>query len=196
MHLPAKAKQVEITSPLSQGDVYRDIPYFSLQEIDNDQVEVKEYIYPQVIIISQACDTYWMNDMFERKTGITAKYMPMILLCPIFHTEALTSGTFISNIAINDGIAIDNTSDHIYKKEERKVTERDFHYRFHNFNVELGNKPVSENYVVDFKQCFSIPFSYLYSKRDSRLFRLDLCYAQQITQKFCNYLSRMGFDDG
>lgn len=120
----------------------------------------------------------------------------MILLCPVFHSEALRNGTFIHNIAVEDDLTIDVSTDHLYSSDEKKIAGRDFHYRFHKFDVTLNQKPISENYVVDFKQCFSVPFSYLYSKRNSRLFRLDLPYAQQITMKFGNYISRMGFDNG
>lgn len=190
----SKAHTVEVTESISQGDIFRNVKYTTIIDETNEYVDVKEFTYPYAIIVSQGCDVFWMNDLFSNKTGSSTKVMPMVLLCPLYHFESVKSGDFVLSLLESENINVEPGNKLMYFGEDRKIAAQDLHYRFHKFQVKYNDKDMFKDYVIDFKQCFTVPFSYLDKNRDNRLFALNNQYAQQITQKFCNFVSRIGFE--
>lgn len=194
MATTSEAKLKALADPISQGDIFENVQYISIQHETNSYVDISEYTYPAAIILSQGCDVFWMNDLTQQKSGSISKVMPMVLMCPFFQSETIKKGTHLSDYVQNEKMIIKSESSNMYISQDRNITQQDLHYRFHDFCVKTKDKTIYENYVLDFKQCFTVPFTYLDTHRGNRKVSLTPNYAQQITLKFSNFISRIGFE--
>ena len=79
----------------------------------------------------------------------------------------------------------------VYHRDDYKIAERDWHYRFHALELTLNGKSVLSNAIIDFKHYFSVPVSYLIKHKEDRTYHLDDLFSEQLTLKFATYLSRV-----
>lgn len=163
--------------------------YNYIDSEDNEGVNVVEYEFPLAIIISQACDVIAMESLVQSKSGKPAKFMPSILMCPIYEQNAAKSGQHVRDAF--DQLSLNFVSENAFKGDDYKVAERDWHYRIHALTVEVGENTVIENAVIDFKHYFTVPMTYLVAHKNNRLLHLDDLFAEQITLKFATYLTRV-----
>ena len=82
-------------------------------------------------------------------------------------------------------------SENTYQGDDYKVAKRDWHYRIHALTVNVDEKDVIENAVIDFKHYFTVPITYLITHKNDRILHLDDLFAEQITLKFSTYLARV-----
>lgn len=182
----------EKDSNICQGDVFQNVKYCYIDMDGTDTVEVVEFTFPMAIIVSQACDVNYMGAMVKEQKGKATKFMPSILMCPIYDVEIAKKTQHVteafSTLAIEK---TDGEKDVLFRSEEFKVAEFDWHYRYHALTVNKGATTILDNSMIDFKHYFTVPASYLMKNRDNRIFRLDSLFAEQITLKFATYLSRV-----
>ncbi len=185
------ARRVGVDEHICQGDVFYDVQYTYLDSEDNESVDLIEYTFPMAIIISQACDVDAMSKMIKDSSGNGTKFMPSLLMCPIYDKEEARNlshlETALKELSISEG-----QSDHLFNSKEYTVVQQDWHYRFHALTVvdDKGNLML-DNAVIDFKHYFTVPPAYLFKNREKRLFHLDSLFAEQITLKFATFLSRV-----
>ena len=175
--------------PICQGDIYKNVRYNYVDNDDGDTVRIMELEFPYAVIISQACDVIAMEQMFANKSGKVTKYMPSVLLCPIYDKALAKSGEHIKDILAELSIQVDDET--TYKTDDYKVAERDWHYRFHALTVSVGNEIVLQNDIIDFKHYFTLPMSYLVAHKKDRILHLNDLFAEQLTLKYCTFLSRV-----
>lgn len=178
-----------ITEKICQGDVFKNVRYNYIDAEDDDNVDVVEYEFPLAIIVSQACDVIGMDDIFSTGRGKPTKFMPSILLCPIYNKTIAKKGDHLSDVFYELDISLINED--VYHKDDYKIAERDWHYRFHVLELALNETSVLSDAIIDFKHYFSVPISYLKKNIDNRLYHLDDIFSEQITLKFATYLSRV-----
>lgn len=193
MPIISKAVATNIEEPIHQGDVFRNVKYSYIDSEDDSSVNIIEYQFPMAIIISQACDVAFMDKLISDRTGKPTKFMPSVLLCPIYEREIAKSGNHLKNVF--DTLSIKYTEDYIFVKNDLKVSEKNYHYRLHTLSVEYKDKMAITNAVIDYKHYFTVPITYLINNKNNRIFRLEDVYAEQITQKFSNFLSRVATPD-
>ncbi len=182
----------EETENICQGDVFQNVKYSYIDHEEDDSVEIVEYVFPMAIIVSQACDVNSMGDMVYNQSGKATKFMPSILMSPIYDIENAKKNNHLNSVF--DKLSIkkaDAKDDFLFHKEDMKITDKDWHYRFHKLSVKVKNSIVLENAIIDFKHYFTVPATYLMNNRANRLFHLEDLYAEQITLKFSTYLSRV-----
>ena len=188
----SKANLCEVTTNICQGDVFRDVKYSYIDAEGDETVEIVEFTFPMAIIISQACDVNSMGEMVTEQSGKATKFMPSILLCPIYDVDVAKKTEHVndalSTLHINK---LDGSKDVLFNSGEFGLAKNDWHYRYHALTVKIGKDTVLENTMIDFKHYFSVPASYLIKNREKRLFHLDDLFAEQITLKFATYLSRV-----
>ncbi len=181
---------------ISQGDVFRDVKYNYIDLEKDDVIEVIEYVFPMAIIISQACDVGYMGAMIDSKQGKATKFMPSILMCPIYDSPIAKSTKHVDEAFRKLEIKkIEVKNEWLFKSEEISLAKNDWHYRYHPLTIRMGKDTILDNALIDFKHYFSVPASYLMRNRDKRLFRLNDLYAEQVTLKFAACLSRVGTPD-
>lgn len=193
MSTTSKAVKCELSDNIFQGDIFQNVRFNYLESEDNDSVEVIEYVFPYAIVLSQSCDVISMSEMEVSKTGKATKFMPSILMCPIYDTTLAKQGEHICDALELMNIAI--VKDNLFNSHEKKVADKDWHYRFHSLEIEYEGNIALDNSMIDFKHYFTVPISYLLHNRSDRVFRLDDIYAEQITLKFATFLSRVAMPD-
>ncbi len=188
----SKAQVVDSKINICQGDVFKNVRYAYIDSEDNDTVQVVEFVFPMAIIISQACDVNSMGEIIAEQGGKSTKFMPSILMCPIYDVDVAKKTEHLKQAFEELEIKkLDSKDDFLLYKDDIKVAGKDWHYRFHDLTVEIEKKIVLEKAVVDFKHYFTVPASYLMRNRENRLFHLEDLFAEQITLKFSTYLSRV-----
>lgn len=189
MSTTSKAFKSQLTDQICQGDIFQNVRYNYIDSEDDEGVNVIEFEFPMAIIISQACDVIAMEDIVNNKSRKPAKFMPSILMCPIYDKSASKSGDHIKEAF--SLLSLNIVEEPIYFKDDLKTADKDWHYRFHSLTIETGAEKVLENAIVDFKHYFTVPISYLISHKKDRLLHLDDLFAEQITLKFSTYLARV-----
>lgn len=189
MSTTSKAFKSQLTDQICQGDIFQNVRYNYIDSEDDEGVNVIEFEFPMAIIISQACDVIAMEDIVNNKSGKPAKFMPSILMCPIYDKSVSKSGDHIKEAF--SLLSLNIVEEPIYFKDDLKTADKDWHYRFHSLTIETGAEKVLENAIVDFKHYFTVPISYLISHKKDRLLHLDDLFAEQITLKFSTYLARV-----
>lgn len=189
MSTTSKAFKSQLTDQICQGDIFQNVRYNYIDSEDDEGVNVIEFEFPMAIIINQACDVIAMEDIVNNKSGKPAKFMPSILMCPIYDKSASKSGDHIKEAF--SLLSLNIVEEPIYFKDDLKTADKDWHYRFHSLTIETGAEKVLENAIVDFKHYFTVPISYLISHKKDRLLHLDDLFAEQITLKFSTYLARV-----
>ncbi len=185
------ALKVGLDDHICQGDVFSNVQYTYLDSEDNESADLVEYTFPMAIIISQACDVDAMSKMIKDSFGKGTKFMPSLLMCPIYDKEEAKNlshlGTALKEMSIEGA-----KDDHLFNSKENIVIDQDWHYRFHALKIaDRNGNIILDNAVIDFKHYFTVPPTYLYNNRKNRLFHLDSLFAEQITLKFATFLSRV-----
>lgn len=189
MATTSKAFKSKLTDQVCQGDIFQNVKYSYIDSEDDEGVNVVEFEFPMAIIISQACDVIAMEQVVNNKSGKPAKFMPSILMCPIYDKTASKAGDHIKD-AFNQ-LSLKVIEEPICFKDDLKIADRDWHYRFHSLTIESEKETVLENALIDFKHYFTVPVSYLISHKKDRVLHLDDLFAEQITLKFATYLARV-----
>ena len=134
MSTTSRAVKCELSDNIYQGDIFRDVRFNYLESEDNDSVEVIEYVFPYAIVVSQSCDVISMSEMEVSKTGKATKFMPSILMCPIYDTTLAKQGEHICEALELMNFAI--LKENLFNSHEKKVVDKDWHYRFHSLEIE------------------------------------------------------------
>ena len=186
------AQKVGPDANICQGDVFSDVSYNYLESQNENSVEIIEFKFPMAVIISQACDVNSMGEMVENKEGKSTKFMPSILMCPVYDVKYAKANNHVETVFTNLEIKnIDGKNDQLFSSKEFDVAKNDWHYRYHSLEVLIDSNTVLENAMIDFKHYFTVPASYLMKHRNNRLFHIQDLFAEQITLKFATYLSRV-----
>lgn len=188
----SKAQILSVDKNICQGDVFRDVRYIYIDSEDNEGVEVVEFTFPMAIIVSQACDVNSMGQMISEKRGFATKFMPSILMCPIYDVEVARKTAHL-NVAFEELELnkLDDKNKVLFNSGDFNVVKSDWHYRYHLLTVQISNNTALENALIDFKHYFTVPASYLMKVRENRLFHIEDLFAEQITLKFSTFLSRV-----
>ena len=189
MATKSKAYMSKLTDQLCQGDIFRNVKYSYIDSEDEDGANIVEYEFPLAIIISQACDVIAMEELILNKAGKPAKFMPSILMCPIYERNISKSGEHIKNAF--DQLSLEFKVENTYQRDDYNVAQRDWHYRIHALTVEANENIVIDNAVIDFKHYFTVPMTYLIAHKKDRILHLDDLFAEQVTLKFSTYLARV-----
>lgn len=174
-----------------QGDVFKDVKYNYINRQTDDEIEIVEFEFPMAIVISQACDVNSSIEMFDDNSGKPTKFMPSILMCPIYDKEEAKSTKHLEMVFDELLLTNKGKGEPLFTSKEYGVAENDWHYRFHALTVKQGKDVILDTALLDYKHYFTVPPSYLYEHRADRLFRLEGLFAEQITLKFATYLSRV-----
>lgn len=174
-----------------QGDIFRNISYIYKTKESDDYVDITEFQFPYIIVLSQSCDISAMSKMIENG-GKIVKFMPSVLVAPIYEKESLKTGEVLKEIVENMDFTIQK--DNFYTSKEMSVIDKDYHARFHL--LKFDNNPLPfDDAIIDFKHYFTISAEYLHAVRDHRVCHLEQLFCEQITLRFSNYLSRVAIPD-
>ncbi len=174
-----------------QGDIYRDVKLiqdvrYTLTKKGRRRYDGNEVTYNYAIILTQECDLD--QDYKNRIEGgeDDDKFIPMILMAPAYLAEALRQGTHLEDY--------EKKMNRINSREWDKVKKKQ-NKRYHWL---IGEKVINvPKLVIDFKHFFTISRDIFYdSIMDScYLVSLTILHREELSQRFCNYFSRIGIPD-
>lgn len=183
-------KEAPLTRPW-QGDIYRDVDLiqditYTLTFEGTREYVVSEIRYNYVVVLTQECD---LEQDYNNRTGNKEdhdKYIPMILMAPAYLAESLRYGEHLQGY--------EQKMQHINSKEWEKLKKNDnkrYHYLKSDRNLNVPEL------AIDFKHFFTIYRDYFYNKimNGAYLASLTILHREELSQRFCNFLSRIGIPD-
>lgn len=189
MSTKAKALRPNLDDLICQGDIFQHVVYNYISKEEGNDVEVTQLEFPYAMVVSQSCDVIGMDYLVRNGGGGPAKFMPSILMCPIYTKQSIRDSNYVEDAFIELGL--NYFKETVLNKSGFETVEKDWHYRFHLLDIEMNKKPVMQNQLLDFKHYFSIPISSLLNSKKNRILKVDDVFAEQITLKFAAYLARV-----
>lgn len=179
---------------IHQGDSYRDIDYIEYAEIVDGRVEISKIHYQYVMVLSQECDL--TQDYTERRKDPSQqavtfdKLLQSVIVVPMFNFEQFKDGSHLSNLGFTMAKDYSNI-----KKTPAKTLMQNNNPRYHymDFGEEIPVVPS----VMDFKRFFTVDINTLYRLKESQyVCSVDELFRERVSQRFANFLSRIGLPDG
>jgi len=184
---------------LEQGDVIRDVRYVEkIDELPDGTHRISRIIFPLVVILTQDCDLNWdfknrcrIIDNVEYKKH--DKLLISALAAPIYVADQVIEGIHLKELGRN--------MEPVPKTGKKgKLTTR-FNTLKNNDNpryhyLEMPKESRMPDLIVDFKHYFSADVEYLEKlKKETFAFRIGALYREHTSQRFANYVSRIGLPD-
>lgn len=191
--------RIEPSSRLRQGDIYKQV--VSLQSIIDlgGELNAQSINLQYAVILSQDCDleqdfnsrqkfSQNINSALNQSNNSGAnhdKFLLSILLCPAYQIESFKLGEHLLDI----GFKMQGFD----KKRIDKLIKNEF-YRYHYLHEDQRlNVPAL---VLDFKHYITLPRDTFYSDmRDKYVASINALFRENISYRFCHYLSRVGLPD-
>ena len=180
--IKVSAKKSKKTNPrICQGDIFTEIEIIESLEVKGSKVIVEKLLFPYVVCLNQECD---LENDFNCSTNKDVKLLH-IAIAPAFNFEDFLSGTHWAGI-------FDGNLTAKRKETKSKLIMDNEITRFHYLNFPETGMP---ELVVDFKHFFTINRSVLYKDIGKRLCSLDDLFKEKLSQRFSNFISRIGLPE-
>jgi len=181
---------------VSQGDIYKDVWCFENISEDAENIYIKRVKFPYVVVLTQDCDIQQHTEYVNRKSG----QLFSVLVAPLYNVAKFMEGTHLTNLNLEapsylskKGTVLEATGQHL-NSIGNSIINNDIK-RFHYIPIddkELEIPPC----VVDFKNYFSVGVNFLeQDKKKDFVCRLKPLYRELLTQRFSNFLSRIGLPE-
>jgi len=171
-----------------QGDVFKTVRYYECFTEIGGKFELSLLEFPFSIVLTQECDL--SNNLIERTKNGNGdnsqkqdKYLVSLLCAPLYNAEHLFSGKHLEHLKIETDYK--NSTQKKYIKSNRDPR---YHY------IEFDNKELVPM-VIDFKHYFTVTLNYLENNMENRICIMQPIFRELITQRFSNFLSRIGLPD-
>ncbi len=176
---------------IHQGDIFKSIRFYENYEEERGKFELSLLEFPFSIILTQECDLN--NNLRERQLGKKGKdikllkldkYLVSLLCAPLYNAEHLFSGKHLEFLEIETDYKNSNQKKYI-------KSNRDPRYHYIEFEEEVDIVPM----VIDFKHYYTVTIGYLENNIGNRVCSLQPIFRELVTQRFSNFLSRIGLPD-
>ena len=170
---------------INQGDIFRKITHIENWEESGNELKISRICYPYVVILSQDCDL--REDVSVRSKEINDKALISVLAAPLYNFDQFLDGEHLQGLGIDKTSSVSKNPD----KTDHKNLIQNKNPRYHF--LEVTSQTTLPKLVIDFKHYFSISIEYLQKIRDENFVHpIDFLYREQLSQRFANYLSRIG----
>jgi hypothetical protein len=176
-----------IDKQLEFGLILRDIKLLQPSIIDDGWQEIH---LSYVFIVSQACDL----EQYQKNPQKHNNYLPNILILPLYDFNEFCNGRHINHNNLEGAQIYNNEKS---KEKLKKNQDNRFHYISDRYFI---NKNDGIELLADFKHYYSTTFDWLdkqfkYDSYVNYFGKVKDLFKEQISQRFCNYLSRIGLPD-
>lgn len=183
---------LETKKIINQCDIFRDVEFIEYVKEDESSIEVSKIVFPQVIILTQACDLQQDYNARKRwnetKIGNQDKFLISVIVAPMYNFEDFRQGNHLGQLSLvmePKGRRNKSLCENIIKNENKR-----YHYMNFGDDVELVES------VIDFKHYFTVTVNYLNSIYEKKyVCSVDSLYRELISQRFSNFLARIGLPD-
>ena len=183
---------LETKKIINQCDIFQDVEFIEYVKEDESSIEVSKIVFPQVIILTQACDLQQDYNARKRwnetKIGNQDKFLISVIVAPMYNFEDFRQGNHLGQLSLEmepKGRRNRSICENIIKNENKR-----YHYLNFENDVELVES------VIDFKHYFTVTVNYLNSIYEKKyVCSVDSLYRELISQRFSNFLARIGLPD-
>lgn len=170
----------EINERYYQGDIIKDLSFVMGSPLREEEKTVMQL--PYAVVLSQDCDL--QQDFSSSGQSNQDKSLLSVLICPAYILEHFALGTHIGSWDMRKF----NSSD------IDKLKGNDSYKRYHYL---CGDAMLSvPDLIIDFKHFFTVPREYMYSiKNGLYVASLSELFREELSQRFANYLSRIGLPE-
>ena len=177
---------------ISQGDIYKDVWCFENISQDNNSLKINRIFFPYVVVLTQDCDIQQHDEYVGQKSG----QLFSVLVAPIYNVASFMEGKHLEEMHLSSpcytsskGKILESTGQKINSEGQLIINNQIARYHYLNFENNIEVPPS----IVDFKHYFSLGVNYLKNdKNKDFVCRLKPLYRELLTQRFSNYLSRIG----
>ena len=183
--LKISAKKIQQTNQnkIFQCDIFENIEIIESFEIDGSKLNVKKIIFPFVICLNQSCDLE--NDFNSDPSRNKSSKLLHLAVAPVFLFEKFLIGEHWGEI-FDNGSSINRT-----RTEGKSIMNNEVP-RYHYLKFPDSDMP---ELIIDFKHFFSINRNFLYKHVGKKYCSLDDLFRENISQRFSNYISRIGLPE-
>jgi hypothetical protein len=174
---------------IHQGDIFRSLQYYESYKEETGRFELSLLKFPYSIILTQECDL--SHNIKERSSSCEStetlkrdKYLVSLLCAPLYNAEHLFAGNHLSNLKIESERK--NSEQRNYIKSNREPR-----YHYIEFEKPIELVPM----IIDFKHYFTISILLLEASKNQRVCSIKPLFRESITQRFSNFLSRIGLPE-
>lgn len=176
---------------IHQCDVFSNVPFYESYSEKNGGFELSVLEFPFAVVLTQECDLEQnvkerttCNKDTEATIKKHDKFLVSLLCAPLYNAEHLFSGNHLSVLKISaEG---KNSAQQNYIKSNREPR-----YHYIEFDGDIAIVPS----VIDFKHYFSLSLLYLEGNMKNRICSIKPIFRELISQRFSNYLSRIGLPE-
>jgi len=172
---------------IHQCDLFQKVPFYESYSENRGAFKLTILEFPLAIILTQECDLEQnLRERAKEKEVVDGKkvhdkFLVSLLCAPLYNAEHLFSGNHLSFLEISS----------IEKgKEQRKYIKDNREPRYHYIEFDDNSQIVPS--IIDFKHYFSVSLEYLEKNIGNRICSIKPIYRENISQRFSNYLSRIG----
>ena len=144
---------LEAKKIINQCDIFRDVEFIEYVKEDESSIEVSKIVFPQVIVLTQACDLQQdynaRKQRNETKTGNQDKFLISVIVAPMYNFEDFRQGNHLEQLGLEmepKGRRSKSLCENIIKNENKR-----YHYMNFADDVELVES------VIDFKHYLPLP---------------------------------------
>lgn len=174
-----------------QGDIYKDVKLiqaitYTINRKGKKEYNVNEMKFDYTVILTQECD---LEQDYKNRIETQEdqdSYIQMILMAPAYLAESLRNGNHLEKYG--------QTMQHINTRDWNKLKKQE-NKRYHHIKADAEmNVP---ELTIDFKHFYTISRDYFYNKlmNESYFISMTILYRETLSQRFCNFLARIGIPD-
>lgn len=172
---------------VEQGDIIRGASFLEYFAERGDILELSRIEFPYVVVLSQSCDLEGDHKRrYGRPRWSPGKFILSVLVAPLYTAEDFFAGQHLVDI----GLELEPKN---RRRGEGKLIQDNEIPRYHYLELP-DDLPMPSEVVVDFKQFFTVNAEYLTRhKKANFVGKLQPLYRERVTQRFSEYLARIGF---
>lgn len=182
----------ETSGIINQCDLFKDVEFLEYVQEEGNVITVSKIVFPLAIVLTQACDLQQDHNarkrILELHTGNQDKFLISVIVAPVYNFEDLRLGNHLEQLGLTMqamGGRTKSVCENIIKNENKR-----YHYLCFPDDVEIVDS------VIDFKHYFTVTVNYLNKIYDEQyVCSIDSLFREQISQRFSNFLARIGLPD-
>ncbi len=181
------ARKAKTSFPrICQGDIFKDIEVLEDVGIKGAKILIQKISFPYIVCLNQECDLN--KDYNEMKVNYdnpgSSKFLHLAI-APAFNFEHFLVGNHWGEVFKSSGsVKRDRT-------QGKLIIDNEI-LRFHYLKFPDNDMP---ELIVDFKHFFTVNRDFLYRNLDKRLCSLDDLFREKLSQRFSNFISRIGLPE-
>ena len=176
---------------LYQGDILKELSFATMESrrVSSGKSDIFQKVsLPFAVVLSQDCDLEHDFKFRGKELSNQDKFLLSILVCPAFELETFANGGHLKGWEQNLNWKMNPTPD------VERIKSNNSYKRYHFLSK--SDEFLIPELVIDFKHFFTLPRNFIYSEKKTKyLASLSELFREELSQRFTNYLSRIGLPE-